>query len=232
MKFNFSIPHPKGDFEIAMTGATPQAAMAAIQVGCELAAMMGADIGQSAPVEIKPEPVSQNMTVQEVDAEPETEEQPKVDSAGVAFDPELHTGTLKADGTWRAKRGKAEEAAALVEAVSEDAGNVDAPAAGSVETTPNGANTASEPIPAETESLSSHGNSPISSDLPEITDAELQRYCGRLAAHFGGSEKVFALAGKHVPEGEMPRPTNIKDQAARHAFVKQAEAETGVKYYG
>ena len=43
----------------------------------------------------------------------------ELDSAGVPFDPELHTGTKKKDGTWRAKKGKADEAAALVEEVAD-----------------------------------------------------------------------------------------------------------------
>jgi hypothetical protein len=226
MDFNFKIPHANGEIVVGVTGGNPNAAFAAVQMGHEIAAMLGAQPA-GAPVDIAPEsePVPHNMTVQEVEPEPAADaEEPQLDSNGTPFDPELHTGTIKKDGTWRLKKG----AAAKIDEASdddddeEDAGNEPAPTAAEPEA----------PIAAtETTSTTTSDQAPPS-DLPVITDAELQRYCGRLAAHFGGSDGVFALAGQFVPEGEMPRPTNIKDQAQRHAFIKQAEAETGVIYHG
>jgi cell pole-organizing protein PopZ len=68
--------------------------------------------------------------------------------------------------------------------------------------------------------------------LSEITDSELQKYCAKLAAHFGDPKKVFDLAQPFVPEGAVARPTNIKDNAQRHAFIQAAEAASGVKYHG
>jgi hypothetical protein len=69
-------------------------------------------------------------------------------------------------------------------------------------------------------------------EQPEITDSELQRYSAKLAQHFGAPQKVFDLAAKFVPDGAVPRPTNIRDNGQRWAFVKAAEIESGVKYHG
>lgn len=69
-------------------------------------------------------------------------------------------------------------------------------------------------------------------ELPEITDSELQKYCAKLAAHFGDPKKVFDLAQPFVPEGAVARPTNIKDNVKRHEFIQAAEAASGVKYHG
>lgn len=213
MDFNYRIPHAAGEIALSVTGAGPQAAVAAIQMGFEIVNMLGGQVApDAAPVEIVPEPVA-TMPEPGEQQEPATDQNP-VDSAGVPFDPELHTGTLKKDGTWRLKRGAAK-------GEENEEGNAEG---GEVETT-----TATETVEAA-ETTATEDASP--SDLPEISDAELQRYCGRLAAHFGGPEKVFDLAKAFVPEGEMPRPSNIKDQASRHAFIAKAQEETGVAYHG
>jgi hypothetical protein len=214
MDFNFRIPHANGEIALSVTGAQPQAAFAAIQMGHEIAALLGGQVEpDAAPVAIQPDPQPEALAQKQAE-EPTTEEpqdEAKVDSAGVPFDPELHTGTLKKDGTWRLKRGAAQAASDEADEGNEEPSNATPPPA--QETTDAGVNAGTD-------------------DLPEITDAELQRYCGRLAAHFGGSEKVFALAAQFVDEGDMPRPSNIKDQAKRHAFIKQAQDETGVAYHG
>ena len=86
-----------------------------------------------------------------------------------------------------------------------------------------------------TSTLSSASNAAAPSgpqDEPQVTDTELQRFCGRLAQHFGGAQKVFDLSAGFVPEGAVARPTNIKDNSQRWAFIRHAEAESGVKYHG
>lgn len=70
------------------------------------------------------------------------------------------------------------------------------------------------------------------SDEEPVTDTELQRFSARIAQHFGNPQKVFDLAGQFVPEGAVPRPTNIRDAAARWAFIRAAEAASGLKYHG
>lgn len=69
-------------------------------------------------------------------------------------------------------------------------------------------------------------------DEPQVTDTELQRFCGRLAQHFGGAQKVFDLSAGFVPEGAVARPTNIKDNSQRWAFIRHVEKESGLVYHG
>lgn len=69
-------------------------------------------------------------------------------------------------------------------------------------------------------------------DTAEVTDTELQRFCGRLAQHFGGAQKVFDLSKDFVPADAVARPTNIKDNAQRWAFIRHAEEASEVKYHG
>lgn len=85
---------------------------------------------------------------------------------------------------------------------------------------------------AESADDASPALSDVSTSDEPITDTELQRFCGRLAQHFGGAQKVFDLSKDFVPEGVFPRPTNIKDNAQRWAFIRHAEEQSGVKYHG
>ncbi len=231
MNFEYTLFHPRGEVKVKVTGASPQASVACIQMGHEIIAMMGAEVVHQPPVEIAPEPtataavmvapeqVAEAAAIVETLSQAEPEEVAQFDTAGTPFDPELHTGTLKKDGTWRLKKGAASKAEEADE--GEPEGNEPAPAPLTV--------TSPEEAPADGASPST-----VSSDeeLPEITDTELQRYCGRLVQHFGSSEPVFALAAKFVPDGEMPRPTAIKDQAQRRAFVTEAQDQTGVIFHG
>lgn len=245
MNFEYTLFHPKGEIKVKVTGATANAAMATVQMGHEIVAMMGGNVAGQAPVEIAPEPApsdeelfakafetpvvapqaeqARGITV-DGNPYPATnngpEEVPQVDSAGTPFDPELHTGTLKKDGTWRLKKGAASKVEGGEEAdEGEPEGNASASPADTASDGPT-ASAAPETEPAADE------------ELPDITDTELQRYCGRLVQHFGKSDPVFALAAEFVPDGEMPRPTMIKDQAKRREFIAKAQEQTGVIYHG
>jgi hypothetical protein len=241
MDFNFALAHPNGVIKVEVTGANPQAAVASIQMGHEIMALLGGVAASQPPVEIAPEPamtatvavapeqVAEAAAIVETlsQAEPEAAEQPETDSAGTPFDPELHTGTLKKDGTWRLKKGAASKAEEADEGEPEGNGAAtlsteQAPSASDAEAV------SKEPSP----DANTGGLAAADEELPEITDTELQRYCGRLVQHFGSSEPVFALAAKFVPDGDMPRPTAIKDQAQRRAFVTEAQEQTGVVYHG
>jgi hypothetical protein len=68
--------------------------------------------------------------------------------------------------------------------------------------------------------------------LSDITDRDLQDYCAKVAAKYGGAQKLFEIAGQFVPDGAVARPTNIRDQAQRHAFIAALEADSGVKWHG
>lgn len=250
MNFEYTLFHPKGEIKVKVTGATANAAMATVQMGHEIVAMMGGNVAGQAPVEITPEPAvagevdrgcfegaadpvaaAFDTPVVAPQPEPEPEETEdgaatgrpiSVDSAGTPFDPELHTGTLKKDGTWRLKKGaasKVEEPESEEADEGEPEGNEPASPADTASDGPT-ASAAPEPEPEADE------------DQSEITDTELQRYCGRLVQHFGKSDPVFALAAEFVPDGEMPRPTMIKDQAQRRAFIAKAQEQTGVIFHG
>jgi len=95
---------------------------------------------------------------------------------------------------------------------------------------------ASEP-PSNTASANA-SETPISEITPsdssdsEVTDSELNRYCVRLAQHFGNPQKVFDLSKPFVPEGAVARPTNIRGNSERWAFIRQAQIDTGLSYHG
>jgi hypothetical protein len=256
MNFEYTLFHPKGEIKVKVTGATANAAMATVQMGHEIVAMMGGNVAGQAPVEITPEPAvagevdrgcfegaadpvaaAFDTPVVAPQPEPEPEETEdgaatgrpiSVDSAGAPFDPELHTGTLKKDGTWRLKKGAASK---VEETESEEADEGEPEGNGSTsETSKSAENAAVFDSPQTTEEGSS--TPAPTADEAEITDTELQRYCGRLVQHFGKSDPVFALAAEFVPDGEMPRPTMIKDQAQRRAFIAKAQEQTGVIFHG
>lgn len=65
-----------------------------------------------------------------------------------------------------------------------------------------------------------------------VTDTELQRFCARLAQHYGGPQKIFEMAGAFLPEGTLARPTNIMGNDKRWEFIRAAEADSGLTYHG
>jgi hypothetical protein len=60
----------------------------------------------------------------------------------------------------------------------------------------------------------------------------LQRFCAKVAHNFGDAHKVLAMSKPFVPEGEVPRPTNIRDNGLRWAFIRELESASGLKYHG
>jgi hypothetical protein len=82
----------------------------------------------------------------------------------------------------------------------------------------------------DTSESSSRGGNQTS--MTPVNDADLQKYCASLAKHFGDSQKVFDMAKPFLPEGTVARPSNIRDNAQRWAFIEKAQAETGVMYHG
>jgi hypothetical protein len=61
---------------------------------------------------------------------------------------------------------------------------------------------------------------------------DLQRFCAKLAEKFGGPQKVFDACKLYLAEGDVPRPTNIKRNEDRCSFIRQMEAESGMKFHG
>ena len=138
---------------------------------------------------------------------------PSVDSAGVPFDPDLHTGTLKKDGTWRVKKGKAEEAAALVEevAVDEPEEEVDEFAA--------------------FKEAAAQPSEPIEVPARTWTDADLGQLCNDAAVKLSNPVPVKELIAKYVPEGEVAHSRNIPNDQ-REVFAQEVEAVAGIEYAG
>lgn len=80
---------------------------------------------------------------------------------------------------------------------------------------------------------SSTATSASASPVEPVHDNDLNRYCSRLMAHFGGDKaKILAAAGPYVPEGAVCKPTSIDTDEKRWAFIRAMETETGVKYHG
>ena len=154
------------------------------------------------------------------EAEATGSDEPETDSNGVPFDPELHTGTKNKDGSWRVRKGKAEEAAVLVEEVAEEP--------------------APEPEPEEPEEDDEFAafkeaakESETPAEVPERTwtDADLGQLCNDAAVKLGDPAPIKALIAEFVPEGEVAHSRNIPNDQ-REAFAQKVEAAAGIEYAG
>lgn len=223
MDFNFRIPHPKGEIALSITGGNAPACVAAVQMGHELALMLGASI-EGAPVPVEPVTAQADPFTAPVFLSGKQTVETVAEAQGITVDGNPYPSKVEApEPVEQAEEPKKRRGRPRKEAE---------PQPEPVEQADEGNESASDVAVASEEPSNTGEPAAADEELPEVTDMELQRFCGRLAAHFGGSDGVFALAAKHVPEGEMPRPTNIKDNTARWAFIRQAEEETGVKYHG
>lgn len=72
----------------------------------------------------------------------------------------------------------------------------------------------------------------LNSEQPAVSDTDLQRFCAKLAAKFGGSQRVFDACKPYLAKGDVARPTNIKQNEDRWAFIRQMEAQSGMKFHG
>jgi hypothetical protein len=69
-------------------------------------------------------------------------------------------------------------------------------------------------------------------DIRPVSDTDLHRFCAKLAEKFGGSQKVFDACKPFTAKGDVARPTNIKRNEDRWAFIRQMEAQSGLTYHG
>jgi hypothetical protein len=141
-------------------------------------------------------------------------EAPKVDAAGVPFDPAIHTGTLRKDGTWRLRKGAKSQEPETGEQETEEP-----------ETEEPELDLGADPVPQPAET-----DEAVGEDKP-VSDMDLQRFCAMVAAKLGGAAQVYEIASAFVPAGEVPRPSNIKDNATRWQFVRKAEQISGVRFF-
>lgn len=100
--------------------------------------------------------------------------------------------------------------------------------------------TSGSSAPAPIAEPSTDGVSEVSAPVAEptpaspnpVSDSDLQKYCVKLAQHYGGPQKVFDLAKPFVEEGAVPRPSNIKGDDKRWQFIKAVEEDSNVRYHG
>jgi hypothetical protein len=168
-----------------------------------------APVPAPAPVAEIPAPVAE-APAPPPPADPKDDEPAQVDSAGVAFDDDLHTGTLKKDGTWRMKKG----------AVAADAPQV-------VDTPP-------PPVVNDDDEFAAFASAPVAPAAPAArkwSDADLSKLCNQGASKDGNPDRVKAIIAKYVPEGEVQHSRNIPD-GVREDFTFELEDTIGIQYAG
>lgn len=170
--------------------------------------------------------------------EPITEDV-EVDSAGVPFDPELHTGTKLKDGRWRAKKGMAEAAAAAAQAVPEPS-----PSADNAGTDNASDAEASSDEPGESDEFAAFYQAAAQTEQPAEpvvvertwTEADLSALCNQAVQKLGGPSGVAPvkeMIAKFMPEGsdQVPHSRHIPADK-REEFAQAIEALAGIEFAG
>lgn len=158
----------------------------------------------------------------------------EVDSAGVPFDPDVHTGTKLKDGTWRVKKGMADKAAELVTVAeeepegsspfAEDAGTETANDADISSVNEDDEFAAFKAAADESEAVAATAEAPIR----EWTDADLSSLLNQAALKLGGPEKIKETIAAYVPEGAVAHSRHIpvdKREEFAQAIEKLADME-------
>jgi len=203
----------------AVTAAGQKAAAAGQKAATKATAVQA--IEEAYQVDLKDEPVE---TVEEPDA---TSEEPERDADGIAFDPNLHTGTKTKAGLWRMKKGveRPEATGTLNSGTASQAGA-----------------SASEPDADEDDEFATFRKAAAKSDAEDVeaaaevparkwTDADLGALCNQAATKLGDPLPIKALIAEFIPEGEVAHSRNIpKDQRAD--FAAAVEAKAGIEFAG
>ena len=132
-----------------------------------------------------------------------------VDSDGIPFDPEMHTGTKLKDGRWRMKKG-CERPEPDTEEVEE------------TEDT--------DEFAAFTEAAKE------SEEVPEVpertwTDADLGQLCNDAAMKLNNPAPIKEIIAQFVPEDQVAHSRNIPADK-REEFAQAVEAKAGIEYAG
>jgi hypothetical protein len=126
-----------------------------------------------------------------------------------------------------ARNGRVKRAGSVAELM--DALNNDDASAG----TPPSSDVTSTPASSATDGSGQTATSGASpSEQRPVSDVDLQRFCAKLADKFGGPQKVFNACKPFIANGDVARPTNIKRNEDRWAFIRRMEAQSGMKYHG
>ncbi len=187
----------------------------------------------SEPATVEPAPVDPVL-------EPETPaaQGVEVDASGTPFNPEIHTGTKKKDGTWRLKKGATETPSSTSTAspanpvaagVTEPAGSTptEAPASVAASQDEDDEFAAFRNAVAKTESEDATAAAAVP---PRIyTDADLGALCNQAAVKLNDPAPIKELIARFVPEGQVAHSRNIPAEA-RAEFVKAVEDKAGIEF--
>lgn len=193
---------------------------------------------KSAPVKGDTASISEAEQIEEVLQEV-IAEQPatdaEVDANGIPFDPALHTGTKKKDGTWRMKKGAVETPSSTSTAspASETADTATAPAGSSPTGEPASAVASQDDDEFAAFAAAAAKADAVEAKVPERvwTDADLGALCNQAAIKLGNPAPVKEQIAKFVPEGEVAHSRNVPADK-RAEFVKAVEAAAGIEFAG
>jgi hypothetical protein len=160
------------------------------------------------------------------------------DVNGIPFDPALHTGTKKKDGTWRMKKGaETPSSTSTTSQVSETAVGAPEPAGSSQTAEP--ASAAASPVDEEDEFAAfaaaaakvDAAKAEVVLPAREWTDADLGALCNQAAVKLGDPTPVKEQIARFVPEGEVAHSRNVPADK-RAEFVAAIEAAAGIEFAG
>lgn len=184
------------------------------------------------PEEVKVHDGLENVaeTPEEVISDTDVPPSSEVDSAGVPFDPVLHTGTLKKDGTWRMRKG-----AVAVEAVSEPEAPSESAEPAGEETAP-AADTSSDDDEFAVCAFAAAAakiDEDAPTEIPERkwTDADVGAISNQAAQKLGNAAAVKEVIAQFVPEGQVAHSRNIPVDK-RAAFAEALEKKAGINFAG
>jgi hypothetical protein len=152
---------------------------------------------------------------------------PEFDADGIAFDPNLHTGTKTKAGLWRMKKGVERPE------VTGTSNSGTASQAGA---------SAPEPDADEDDEFAAFRKAAAKSDAEDVqaaaevparkwTDADLGALCNQAATKLGDPLPIKALIAEFIPEGEVAHSRNIP-QDQRADFAAAVEAKAGIEFAG
>jgi hypothetical protein len=158
------------------------------------------------------------------------DDSPELDSAGVPFDPEIHTGTKLKDGTWRTRKGAASAAAptpAEPSPSAEDAGT--ASASDAVES--------SDDEEDEFAAFKEAAAEPATTaEVParSWTDADLSKLLSQAVTKMGGGEaanKARSIIAEYC-EGDVTPHSRHIPEAKREEFAQRIEEWADIEFAG
>ena len=158
------------------------------------------------------------------------EAEPELDSAGVPFDPDLHTGTRKKDGTWRLRKGATAAAVqSEPEAPSESADDAGEETANDVEES-----SEDDEFAAFAQAAKEQAVEPAEVPARSWTDADIASLVKEAALKLGGAEgigKVKEVIARWSPEGVVPHSRHIRPED-REAFAQELEKLADFEFAG